>query len=51
MNEGNMNSSRENRWYSFWENLKEGYDFFERHRIPPNVDVNQQGKHIFNMGS
>ena len=51
MNEGNMNSNRENRWYSFWENLKEGYDFFERHRIPPNVDVNQQGKHIFNMGS
>lgn len=23
----------------FWENLKEGYDFFEKHRVPPDVSV------------
>jgi len=51
MNEEKVNSHRENRWYSFWQNLKEGYDFFERLRIPPNVKVNQQGKYIYNMGS
>lgn len=26
-------------WYGFWENLKEGYDYFEREGRPPNVRV------------
>ena len=35
-------------WRSFWENLKEGYDFFERNgHIPPNVEVKDR-RYIFN---
>ena len=26
-------------WTSFWANLKEGYDYFERHHRPPNVEL------------
>ena len=26
-------------WRAFWENLKEGYDWFEEKRQPPNVVV------------
>ena len=26
-------------WYSFWMNLKQGYDWFERHGRPPDVHV------------
>lgn len=37
---------RANRWYSFWLNLKEGYDYFTRHGRPPNVDV-VNGKYVF----
>ena len=36
----NMKKHKDNRWYRFWENLKEGYDFFERSGRPPNVVVN-----------
>jgi len=30
---------KDNQWYSFWQNLKEGYDYFEEKGIPPNVEV------------
>ncbi len=41
--EENKNSE----WYPFWQNLKEGYDFFEEQgNIPPNVEV-RNGKYIF----
>jgi murein L,D-transpeptidase YafK len=33
-------------WYSFWQNLKEGYDIFEQTRLPPVVGVKQQ-KYVF----
>lgn len=26
-------------WHEFWRNLKEGHDWFERHRVPPDVTV------------
>lgn len=26
-------------WYNFWVNLKEGYDAFERTRLPPRISV------------
>lgn len=29
----------EHSWYDFWVNLKEGYDWFETARRPPDVDV------------
>jgi len=34
-------------WLAFWLNLKEGFDYFEQFRKPPNVEVNQ-GHYVFN---
>ncbi len=33
-------------WYSFWLNLKEGYDYFNDHKRPPDVDV-FDGEYVF----
>lgn len=49
MDNKSMNNFKEHKWYSFWLNLKEGYDLFEEHRIPPNVSV-KNGKYYFNQG-
>jgi murein L,D-transpeptidase YafK len=35
-----------NRWYPFWLNLKEGYDYFNQHKRPPNVEVSN-GAYVF----
>ena len=37
---------RSNKWYFFWKNLQEGYDFFERSKTPPNVRVSD-GRYVF----
>ena len=34
------------KWRGFWEELKPGYDQFEKTRIPPNVSV-KNGKYVF----
>ena len=39
MTQENMALYSENRWYGFWSNLKEGYDYFEAEHIPPLVKV------------
>jgi murein L,D-transpeptidase YafK len=39
MSRWELDSHLENRWYEFWENLKEGYDYFEQHHIPPDITV------------
>ena len=31
----------------FWQNLREGYDFFETNRKPPRVTVSKKGKYSF----
>lgn len=33
-------------WYAFWMNLKEGYDYFNIHKRPPNVEVSN-GSYVF----
>jgi murein L,D-transpeptidase YafK len=33
-------------WHSFWQNLKEGYDLFEKDRLPPKVSV-KDGEYVF----
>jgi len=34
-----MEWHKDSEWISFWENLKEGYDYFEGHLAPPLVTV------------
>jgi murein L,D-transpeptidase YafK len=31
----------------FWENIKEGYDYFEKNRTLPKVIIDKKGKYIF----
>ncbi|MCK4537184.1 MAG: murein L,D-transpeptidase [Candidatus Krumholzibacteria bacterium] len=47
MTSENMNKHFESQWRIFWENLKDGYDWFERTGIPPNVEV-RNGQYVFN---
>ncbi len=46
LTEDKLDGYSNSEWYSFWANLKEGYDYFEEHGYPPNVIV-QNGKYIF----
>ncbi len=39
MSAENMKLRSLSRWYPFWQNLKQGYDYFERYRVPPQVSV------------
>ena len=40
MTNNNMEDHKQSVWYTFWTNLKEGYDYFEAHgNLPPNVEV------------
>jgi len=34
-----MAKAKGNEWQNFWQNLKVGYDLFERTKVPPNVTV------------
>jgi murein L,D-transpeptidase YafK len=36
----------EEKWRSFWQNLKEGYDHFEKTKSPPNVTVKDKRYHF-----
>jgi murein L,D-transpeptidase YafK len=31
----------------FWENLRQGFDYFEKHHRPPNVRISRGGKYVF----
>ncbi len=39
MSEAKLAKHASNEWYSFWQNLKEGYDAFEAFRVPPRIRV------------
>ncbi len=41
--------SAEHPWYGFWLNLKEGYDLFEKYRVPPVAAV-RDGRYVFFAG-
>ena len=47
MTSSRLSKEKNNKWYPFWQNLKEGYDWFEKKRIPPNVEISNK-KYIFN---
>ncbi|WNZ55818.1 murein L,D-transpeptidase family protein [Microbulbifer sp. MKSA007] len=42
-----LSQYKDNQWHSFWLNLKEGYDYFNKYRRPPNVEV-VEGLYTFN---
>jgi len=46
MTEQNLESHSDSEWFAFWKNLKEGYDWFEVNKTPPNVEV-RGGKYVF----
>ncbi|MCO7224186.1 L,D-transpeptidase family protein [Pleionea sp. CnH1-48] len=46
MTEERLNREKNHQWYSFWKNLKEGYDWFEEKGTPPNVTVSN-GRYMF----
>ena len=46
MSEANMKKYAQSKWDSFWLNLKEGYDFFETSKFPPDVQVEAK-KYVF----
>jgi len=46
MTDENMAKYTNNKWYNYWLNLKQGYDFFETRQIPPNVN-HKSGVYIF----
>ncbi len=39
MTEVNMKKHRKSKWIKEWQNLKVGYDWFEKTKRPPNVEV------------
>ncbi|MEO1281683.1 MAG: murein L,D-transpeptidase family protein [Pseudomonadota bacterium] len=39
MTDANMKRHKKHRWAKFWKTLKQGYDHFEVHRMPPGVAV------------
>jgi murein L,D-transpeptidase YafK len=39
MTDANLDRHRTGEWYQFWQNLKEGYDTFERTHRPPRISV------------
>ncbi|SFZ98044.1 probable exported protein STY0357 [hydrothermal vent metagenome] len=39
MSSENIAAYENSRWYDFWLNLKEGYDYFESEHTPPNITV------------
>ena len=46
MTAANMKRHKPSQWYGFWENLKEGYDLFDKNGVPPN-DFVAAGRYSF----
>ena len=42
MTEARLAQAADDPWLDFWKNLKQGYDHFEIHGIPPEVEVKNQ---------
>ncbi len=51
MTKVNMASHKDSKWINFWENLKEGYDFFEGYHLPPLVTVKDKRYQFTNLKS
>jgi murein L,D-transpeptidase YafK len=49
MTKERMAKANGNEWLSFWENLRVGYDQFERSHVPPQVTT-VEGRYVFTAG-
>jgi murein L,D-transpeptidase YafK len=47
MTDINMALYGNSEWYDFWMNLKEGYEYFELEKLPPNVKVENRRYMIY----
>jgi murein L,D-transpeptidase YafK len=50
MTDARMAQMKTNKWYPFWKTLKQGYDHFETHRIPPNIAICEK-RYVVNVTS
>jgi murein L,D-transpeptidase YafK len=50
MTDARMAEMKKHKWYGFWKTLKEGYDHFEKYRLPPNVVVCER-RYMVNVNS
>lgn len=41
-----MSLVNKSKWYDYWLNLQTGYEYFEKHKLPPNVRVKNK-KYVF----
>jgi len=48
-NDNTLSKHSTSQWLPFWRNLKQGYDYFNQHKRPPNVEL-LNGRYIFNNG-
>jgi murein L,D-transpeptidase YafK len=46
MTQTRMEQAKGHKWADFWLNLRQGYDWFETHRLPPNV-TQRNGQYAF----
>ncbi len=44
-----QNNSRNKRLIDFWLNLKTGYDYFEKHKALPKINVKKDGTYLFSL--
>lgn len=50
MTEANMARYKKSKWIGFWKVLKQGYDHFETHRIPPSVAICER-RYVVNVST
>lgn len=46
MHDARLATTTGSEWHDFWLNLKQGYDHFETHRLPPDTTI-ENGRYVF----
>lgn len=49
MSEANMALRTDSEWIGFWQDLKQGYDFFETYHIPPPMTLSADSRYALNL--
>ncbi len=50
MTDARMAEMKKHKWYPFWRTLKEGYDYFERYKLPPQIAICER-RYVVNVTS